>query len=56
MFWSHQLPGVPSLLGLYLLFVFNKHSPMEKKNGSGRRGSAATGSGATVSILWLDVL
>ena len=25
-------------------------------NGSGRRGSAATGSGATVSILWLDVL
>ena len=29
MFWSHQLPGVPSLLGLYLLFVFNKHSPME---------------------------
>ena len=31
MFWSHQLPGVPSLLGLYLLFVFNKHSPMEKR-------------------------
>ena len=25
-------------------------------NGSGRRGSAATGSGAPVSILWLDVL
>ena len=31
MFWSHQLPGVPSSLGLYLLFVFNKHSPMGKK-------------------------
>ena len=26
MFWSHQLPGVPSSLGLYLSFVFNKHS------------------------------
>ena len=32
MFWSHQLPGVPSSLGLYLLFVFNKHSPMGKKD------------------------
>ena len=37
MFWSHQLPGVPSLLGLYLLFVSNKHRPMEKKKMS-RRG------------------
>ena len=26
-----QLPGVPSLLGLYLLFVLKKHSPMETR-------------------------
>eukprot|EP00964_Phaeocystis_antarctica_P066315 scaffold40062_cov67-Phaeocystis_antarctica.AAC.3 len=31
MFWSHQVPGVPGLLGLYVLFVFNKHSPVGKE-------------------------
>ena len=39
-------PGSPSLLGLYLLFVFNKHSPMgEKKKLAARviTGETLTG-------------
>ena len=34
MFWSHQLPGVPSSLGQYPLFVFNKHPLAKTLTGS----------------------